>query len=362
LEGTVSVDQRLPFLQGDGRSAALVSQFDWSTTPLGPIDTWPISLKTSVGTILNSSFPAAVTWGPDLTLIYNDPFHAILGNKPEAMGKPFSVVWAEAWDTIGPIAEKARAGEATFIEDFPLTVERNGYPEQAFFTFCYSPLRDDDGQIAGMLDTVIETTRRVETERRMQLMNAELQHRMKNIFATVTSIVSQTLRGERPVAETRPLLLQRLAAIAGAHTMMTDTPKGDVPVRQVLDTVLSVHRAGDERIEMDGPTIAVDEKQALSLALAINELATNAFKYGALSADAGRVRITWQKAGEQGFDLSWVETGGPMVRPPERRGFGTTLMERVAPHDFGGTGTLTYAPDGLRYALSTPRLNIRDRA
>ena len=98
--------------------------------------------------MLDAPFAMALTWGPDLITIYNDAFRPILGDKPEALGRSFREVWAEAWDTIGPIAERALAGEATFIEDFPLIVERGGAPEQAWFTFSYSPVRSADGRVA----------------------------------------------------------------------------------------------------------------------------------------------------------------------------------------------------------------------
>ncbi|WP_377297390.1 HWE histidine kinase domain-containing protein [Rhizobium sp. SGZ-381] len=352
----MTIKDTFSFLEGGGASAALIRDTKWTSTPLGPLETWPISLRTIAASILTSTFPAAIAWGPQLITLYNDPFRPILGGKPEAMGRPFSDVWSDVWDTLGPIAAAAQAGKATYMEDVPLTVSRKGYPEEACFTFCYNPLRDDAGQIAGLLATAIETTERVASERQARLMTSELQHRIKNMFATVNSIVSQTLRSERPLAEIRPLLLQRLSAIASAHALLTETSKGDVLVRQVLDIGLAPHRMTAERILMSGPQVMLNEKQALSLSLAINELATNAIKYGALHADNGTVAITWEGDGLGRFRLTWQENGGPTVAPPSRRGFGTTLMERVVPHDFGGTALLAYDPSGLRYTLSTDQL------
>jgi two-component sensor histidine kinase len=353
----VTTTDKLSFLQGGGRSAELVRQTDWTKTPLGAPEAWPVALKTAVGMTLSSAFPALIAWGPELTIIYNDPFRPILGNKPEAMGRPLAESWVEIWDDIKPIADAALAGKATFLEDFALTIDRNGFAEEAYFTFCYSPLRDDDGNIAGLLDTVVETTQRVQAERQFRLMNSELHHRMKNMFATVTSIVSQTLRVERPLAEVRPLLLQRLGAIANAQSLLLDQQQGDLPLLQVLEMALSPHSTGQNRIHLSGPPdIQLNEKQSLSLALAVNELVTNAIKYGALSAEGGRVCVDWQGENGGGFDFQWRESGGPTVLQPARRGFGTTLMERIAPHDFGGEGELLYHPDGLYYRLSTDRL------
>jgi two-component sensor histidine kinase len=355
-EGSVTADIKVPFLHCSGRSADLLRSFDWTSTSLGPIDTWPIALRTIVSSILTSSFPAAIVWGPDLTTIYNDPFLAILGQKPEAMGRSFRDIWAESWEDIAPIASKACRGEATFIEDFPLNILRSGYPEMAYFTFCYSPLFDDEGQVAGFLDTVVETTERVTMERQIRLMNAELQHRMKNMFSTVNSIISQTLRIQRPLEEIRPVLLQRMATLANAHAVVTEASTGEVDIRKVLDGTLKPYCTDHGRFRLEGPSIVLSEKQALSLSLTLNELATNATKYGSLSLDGGHVEIHWEGDRNGPFRLAWREQGGPPVQPPERRGFGRTLMERVAPHDFGGTGTLTYAPDGLTYVLETDRL------
>ena len=352
----MTADARFSFLVKGGEAAEHIRHFDWSSTSLGPLEDWPISLRTSVGTILTSAIPAAVVWGPDRITLHNDAFRTILSEKPVAIGRPYPEVWADIWDEIGPMVEKARAGEATFVEDFPLDISRNGQREAAFYTFCCSPLRDDAGELAGMLDTVVETTSRVETERRVRLMNAELQHRMKNMFATVNSIVSQTLRTQRTPDEIRPLLLQRMATLANAHAMVTEASADEVDIRKVLDGALKPYCTDANRFRLQGRSLLLSEKQALSLSLTLNELATNATKYGPLSQDNGHVEIAWRGDRNDAFCFVWREQGGPPVKPPERRGFGRTLMERVAPHDFGGSGMLTYAPDGLIYTLETDRL------
>lgn len=153
---------------------ALVTDFDWSTTPLGPMEQWPISLKTVVRMMLLSEFPQAIVWGPNFTTIHNEAFLPILGKKPSAIGRSFADVWSEAWNEIGAIAEKAYNGEPTFIENFPLWINRNGHEELAYFTFCYSPLLDDDGKVAGLIDTVMETTETVkakQVEERLRIAN-----------------------------------------------------------------------------------------------------------------------------------------------------------------------------------------------
>ncbi|MBS3652101.1 PAS domain S-box protein [Pseudaminobacter sp. 19-2017] len=121
-------------------------------------------MRTALDIMLNSAFPTFMAWGRDLTSFYNDAYVPILGDKPEALGRPFPDVWAEAWDVIGPIATRAMRGEASYFEDLPLTLTRRGHPEQTWFSFSYSPIRDEIGEVGGVLCTVHETTERVRAE------------------------------------------------------------------------------------------------------------------------------------------------------------------------------------------------------
>ncbi|WP_424625091.1 ATP-binding protein [Achromobacter marplatensis] len=162
----MQIDSSMPsFLAGCGEMGLRVSTFDWAATPLGPITAWPSALRVAAGMVLSSRFPCCLVWGKELITLYNDAFTPILGAKPDALGRPFSDIWSEAWPMIGPIADRAFAGEATFIEDFPLEILRSGQSEDATFTFCYSPVRDERGVVVGIMDTVIETTSRVNAER-----------------------------------------------------------------------------------------------------------------------------------------------------------------------------------------------------
>ncbi|WP_410953683.1 ATP-binding protein [Pseudomonas sp. S1(2024)] len=159
------------WLDGGGLMAERIRNHDWAATPLGPLEHWPDPLKTSLALCLASRFPQAVLWGPDLLTLHNDAFSQILGQKPSALGIPFRAVWQEAWADIGHMANRALAGEAVYIEDFPLVIDRNGGPERAYFTFCYSPIRDHDGKVLGMLDTVTETTASVLANQRLRFLD-----------------------------------------------------------------------------------------------------------------------------------------------------------------------------------------------
>ena len=116
------------WLQHDGVMAQKIRNHDWASTSLGPLDGWPDVLKTTVALVLASHFPQSIVWGEDLITLYNDGFVPILGTKPEALGRPFSDVWKEAWSEISGIADDAFAGQATYIENFPLVIQRSVGP------------------------------------------------------------------------------------------------------------------------------------------------------------------------------------------------------------------------------------------
>ncbi|WP_339913739.1 PAS domain-containing protein [uncultured Brevundimonas sp.] len=156
------------WLTDGGEMAGAIRAHDWSASPLGPLPTWPVSLRAVVNLMITSRYPMFVAWGPALTFIYNDAYAPILGEKHgTALGEPFQGVWSDIWDDINPLVERALAGEATFNEDLHLVMERYGYPEDTWYSFSYSPVRDETGAIAGMFCVCAETTETVLTNHRM---------------------------------------------------------------------------------------------------------------------------------------------------------------------------------------------------
>lgn len=469
----------------EGEVAEQIRSFDWAATPLGEPEGWPISLRTLVETMLASRFPKALVWGPELTTLHNDAFRPILGEKPTAIGRPFRDVWAESWDDISPIIERALDGHATFIEDFPLVIKRHDKPEEAYFTFCYSPVRDETGAIAGVLDTVIETTATVLTARataksnarlaereaflssvlaastdcikvldldgnltfmsdggmivmevpefgvvrgchwpdllmgegkqfasaaleaarrgetshfemaantyagtpkwwsvsvspiigddgvvsqilsvsrdhtalkaareQQVLLHAELGHRMKNQLALVQAIVGQTLRSASDLTSAAAILTARIQVLARAHDILIAGGAGRTTVGEIVRQVVQLH---DDRLAsqfvIEGPPVVVASRPALSLALILHELSTNAAKYGALSVPGGNVTITWhiEGAGEQTqFVFHWIEQGGPAVAEPARKGSGSRLIGAGLSGTVDGGVAVAYAAEGLQ--------------
>ncbi len=157
---------------GSGEMAARMRALDWSKTPLGPVENWPQSLKTSVSICLHSRFAILIWWGRDLVKLYNDSYIQLIGSKhPQALGGCGREVWPEIWDTIGPMLEGVlELGEATRADDLLLLLERHGYPEECYFTFSYSPIRDESGGVGGVFTPVLETTERVIEKRRLKTL------------------------------------------------------------------------------------------------------------------------------------------------------------------------------------------------
>ena len=146
--------------------------FDWASTPIGPPESWPQALKTAVRIMLTSQQPIWIGWGPELTYLYNDPYKSIIGGKhPWALGRPTSEVWSEIWEDIAPLLAKATSGhEGTYVEAQLLIMERNGFPEETYYTFSYSPIPTDDGSPGGIFCANTDDTQRVITERQLSLL------------------------------------------------------------------------------------------------------------------------------------------------------------------------------------------------
>ncbi|MDD0976985.1 hybrid sensor histidine kinase/response regulator [Pseudomonas fontis] len=164
-------------LEGGGMSEA-VRNHDWASTALGPMHLWPTSLRIAVDMLLASKFPGCLVWGPEMVSIYNDAFVPILGIKPAPLGRSFDDIWREVWHEVGGYAFRAMSGEAVFIENLHLVTNRSGVDEPAYFTFCYSPIRDETGRVAGFLDTVFETTASVESEKQWRELALTFEHQV----------------------------------------------------------------------------------------------------------------------------------------------------------------------------------------
>jgi PAS domain S-box-containing protein len=187
-----------------------------------------------------------------------------------------------------------------------------------------------------------------QSEEHQRLLVNELNHRVKNSLATVQSIAAQTLRTATDLSSARDALEARIISLARAHDLLTDRSWAAADLAAVVQRALEPFAI--DRFDITGPSLDLSPKHALAFSLALHELATNAAKYGALSQAGGRVRVNWVGKDHR-VSLTWREVDGPPVTPPERRGFGSRLLEAGIKRDLAGSTHLDYARDGVRCTL-----------
>nr|WP_077967709.1 PAS domain S-box protein [Ensifer adhaerens] len=227
------------------------------------------------------------------------------------------------------------------------TVRRNKDGRSVDVLLSVSPIYDAYGAIVGASKLAHDITARKDAERLQSVLVGELNHRVKNLFATVLAISRQTLgHGQLDAADVRSFEA-RISSMARAHDLLIHGTWEKAELRAIVAQSISPY--SPDRFEVSGPSIQVPPRAVVSICLALHELATNAAKYGALSVDKGRVAITWTlEAGSPArLILRWEETGGPLVKQPTRRGFGSRLIESLLAAELNGTVNIAYDPQGV---------------
>ena len=223
----------------------------------------------------------------------------------------------------------------------------------------------DNGAAVRFIGTIRDISKLKHAELQQQLLTRELEHRMKNTMAMVGAIASQTFRTASTKEEARTIFDARLRALNHAHDVLVQSSWTSAPIRTVVEGALAPHRTGDGRIAIDGPTVDLTAKQALSLALALHELATNATKYGALSVPGGTIDVRWDCIPSDDrviLRFGWRERGGPEVSPPSRRGFGSRLIESTLSSDFGSSVKVEYPPEGVVCSFEARLSDLAEQA
>jgi len=187
------------------------------------------------------------------------------------------------------------------------------------------------------------------------VLTDEIHHRMKNMLTMVTSIVRQSMRSAQTLELAENAIAVRLIAMPKAHDLLLKADWQSAPLATVIEGAIEQHNTAAGRIQAQGDNIEVASASILPLSLLLNELCTNATKYGALSRDGGIVTLSWEMdENAQALILRWVESGGPPATPPTAKGFGTRLIEAGIPRQFGGTGQLSFPATGARFELTVP--------
>jgi PAS domain S-box-containing protein len=276
-------------------------------------------------------------------------------------------------------SSRGQGGDISFRFVHPDDAERlrqevdRGLRSEGRYTAEYRVIRPDDGRLrwmqgAGVVVTdgkgaplrvigvVRDITDRKSEEEHRETLLAELDHRVKNVLAAVQSLAAQSARRTTSTEGFLSAFAGRLKAMASAHELLTATRWRGASLAHIAAAELGGLAPGQALWE--GPDLTLTPRAANAVSLALHELATNAVKYGALSVESGRVEVSWTIPAAGGFTLHWVESGGPRVSPPERRGFGSTLLERVTGRELGGEGRVEYRADGVQAVLEADARSV----
>ncbi len=274
------------------------------------------------------------------------------------------------WDPArGPVIDRAAVGAMLHPDDreAALGQVRDQLTERGRYTVETRLIRPIDGQemwisSAGafvavdagpphrVIGVVQDITHRKTEEDRRETLVAELDHRVKNVLATVQSLAAQSARKASSLDGFLKTFAGRLKSMASAHQLLTATRWRGAGMHNIAAAELGGLAPGQTR--WSGPDVLLTPRGANAMSLALHELATNAVKFGSLSTEVGRVEVTWRRVADGGLELQWLESHGPAVSPPTRRGFGATLLERVTGRELGGSVRVDYRSEGVRAVLT----------
>ncbi len=300
------------------------------------------------------------SWSPGAELIFGYSPVEVVGRRPDFLFLPSDVAAGT------PSTELETARQSGRAEDSRWHLRKSG--ERFWGNGVMMRIEGDGGGFVKILRD--ETPSKVADEQRVLLLN-ELNHRIKNTLTLVQSIAQQTLR-EAGHADARKAFMSRLMALSSAHDVLLQENWAAAELHAIVDQVLAPHRGTSRNYVVDGPQVRVNPQQAVSLSLVLHELCTNAVKYGSLSVPSGKVEVSWNLAvdgsGKRHMNLLWVESGGPEVATPERKGFGMRLIARTFEAENAGRVEIDFRPEGLRclielplsHAIESPKLGVGD--
>ena len=299
---------------------------------------------------------------------WNRGAREVLGwDEAEAIGRPNAILYTPEDHLAGiPEAEMAEALAEGRAEHDRWHLRAGG--SRIWGTEVVTPLQDGNGKTHGFLKILRDRTTQKREEEQRRLLLAELNHRVRNTLAIVQSFVAQTARGTESATVLRDALGTRLDALAAVHDLLTREAWQGTRLVDVVHATLSPHDDNFERTRVQGPELLLMPNAALVLSMALHELATNAAKYGALSAQDGRVEVSWrldrpaEAQADASLDLLWRERGGPPVPPPSTRGVGSRLIEAGVTYQLGGEVHLTFETEGVECRFRVPLSNKLESA
>jgi PAS domain S-box-containing protein len=271
----------------------------------------------------------------------------------ETIGQPVTMlIPPERRDEEPGILERLRRGERI---DHYETVRRRKDGSLIDISLTVSPIKNAAGRVVGASKIARDITERKRAEEHVTLLAREVDHRSKNLLALVQATVHLTQADT--AQELKAAIEGRVQALANAHTLLSQSRWAGADLRGLVHEELAPYCQDAElRVRIEGPSLALEPNTAQSMAVAVHELTTNAVKYGALSVPAGHVRVEWSCAADGRFAFRWTEMGGPPVKPPTRRGFGTRVLERLVRGPLKGEVRYDWREQGLLCEITVPEL------
>lgn len=366
------------FLEGGGdttlRDAVagfLRDTLDDLDQPAPAVPSLSVAMTNGVGTTdfhwsreLLDALPAAVyTTDPAGRITYyNQAAVELWGRRPELGDEHFCGSWRLYWPDGTPMAHDecpmaVSLRENRAVRGMEAVAERPDGTRIPFIPYP-TPLRDESGAVVGAVNMLVDITERKaaetalrEREARLELLAREVDHRAKNILATVQAIARRTQADSVPAFVES--LTGRLLALSRAHSLLSEGQWVGADLKRLVERELAAYGGSGGRVQISGFGLALGPESAQPLAMALHELATNAAKYGALSAPGGRVAVEWSWLPEGRLVIRWTETGGPPVRKPSRQGFGSDLIE-ILTGQLDGQSSFDWRPEGLVCEFNIP--------
>lgn len=289
----------------------------------------------------------------------NDSFLKLTGyDRDEVLGQRFDFILVvgdgedSADEVVMAFADPAREGPEIHF--------RHKNASEGWASMFVNPVKDEQGMVVQHFVSLVDTTRFQMAQKNASMLIDELNHRVKNTLATVQSIVTQAVRNSSDPAAIRESIETRIAALSRSHDLLGRGNWDGTGLRDLLHEALApfkVVEGNAERFSMEGEDVRLSPKATLALGIAFNELATNAVKYGAFSNEAGSISIKWTietKPNERWLCLHWRESGGPVVTLPQRRGFGSRVIEQGLAHELAGKIKLDFQPGGIVCTIDVP--------
>ena len=311
--------------------------------------------------------------GPDHVFEFVNQSYVRLAGDRKFIGRPVREVMPEVTDQgfVQLLDEVYATGKRHVAENLPVRLRT--VPDldevERYLDFIYEAILDENGSVTGIFVeghdvTEIHLAReeRQRQARHLQLLVDELNHRVKNTLAIVQGLAQQTFRGAAATDDARDAFNGRLAALAAAHDVLTREHWETADVADIIRQSLDAHGARSHRFVIQGPPVRLQPQTAVTLAMVMHELCTNAAKYGALSNDLGQVNVTWRRQEDPTprMLLQWQEIDGPAVAPPSRRGFGSRMISRALVAEPGGDVQLHFHEQGVvcEMTVALPVLDV----